>query len=53
MNWPVALVIMAGAVAGGYIGARIARYLPNSWMRLVVTSAGAFFSLYYFVKAYG
>lgn len=53
VNWPVALVIMAGAIAGGYTGARVAKYLPNSWLRRVVTAAGVFFSLYYFVKAYG
>jgi len=53
VNWPVALVVMAGAIAGGYLGARLAKYLPNSWMRRVVTAAGAFFSFYYFVKAYG
>jgi uncharacterized membrane protein YfcA len=44
---------MGGAIIGGYCGARVARHLPNSWLRRVVTAAGAFFSLYYFVKAYG
>ncbi len=53
VNWPVALLIMAGAIAGGYSGARLARYLSNNWLRRVITAAGAFFSLYYFVKAYG
>ena len=53
VNWKVAFVIMAGAVAGGYSGARLARYLSNRWLRRVVTAAGACFSLYYFAKAYG
>jgi uncharacterized membrane protein YfcA len=41
------------AIMGGYCGARLARHLSNLWLRRVVTAAGAFFSLYYFVKAYG
>lgn len=53
VDWPVAFILMGGAVIGGYCGARLARHLPNLWMRRVVTAAGAFFSLYYFVKAYG
>jgi uncharacterized membrane protein YfcA len=53
VNWAVAIIVMTGAIAGGYVGARIAKYLPNIWLRRVVTAAGAFFSLYYFVKAYG
>jgi uncharacterized membrane protein YfcA len=53
VNWPVAFILMGGAILGGYCGARLARFLPNLWMRRVVTAAGAFFSLYYFVKAYG
>ncbi len=52
VDWPVALVIMIGAILGGYAGARLARYLPDLWMRRIVTAAGAFFSVYYFVKAY-
>jgi uncharacterized protein len=53
VDWPVAFILMGGAIIGGYCGARLARYLPNLWMRRVVTTAGAFFSLYYFAKAYG
>jgi len=53
VDWPVAFVLMGGAILGGYCGARVARHLSNLWMRRVVTAAGAFFSVYYFVKAYG
>ena len=53
VDWPVAFILMGGAILGGYCGARLARHLPNLLMRRVVTAAGAFFSLYYFVKAYG
>ena len=53
VDWQVALAVMAGAIAGGYLGARLAKHLPNTWLRRIVTAAGAFFSLYYFVQAYG
>lgn len=53
VNWTVAFAIMAGAIAGGYCGARLAKYFSNTWLRRVVTAAGACFSLYYFAKAYG
>ena len=53
VDWPVAFILMGGAILGGYCGARLARHLPDILMRRVVTAAGAFFSLYYFVKAYG
>ena len=53
VNWTVAISLMAGAILGGYSGARLARHLSNKWLRHVITAAGAFFTLYYFVKAYG
>jgi uncharacterized membrane protein YfcA len=51
--WRVALAVMAGAIGGGYFGARVARRIPNEVLRVVITAAGALFSVYYFVKAYG
>lgn len=53
VNWPAALIVMAGSIGGGYFGARVARRVPDAWLRLVVTGAGTVFSAYYFVKAYG
>jgi uncharacterized membrane protein YfcA len=53
VDWPVAVVVMAGAIAGGYFGARVARRIPNRWLRLLISAAGAFFSVYYFFRAYG
>ena len=51
--WTVALIVMVGSIAGGYFGARVARHIPNEWLRSIVTAAGAIFSLYYFIRAYG
>jgi hypothetical protein len=51
--WNVALIVMVGSIAGGYFGARVAKRIPNEALRVIVTAAGAAFSVYYFVKAYG
>jgi uncharacterized membrane protein YfcA len=51
--WNVALIVMAGAIAGGYFGARVAKRIPNEALRIIITAAGAAFCVYYFVKAYG
>ena len=44
---------MAGAIAGGWLGARLAKRIPNQWLRLLIAAAGTIFSAYYFVQAYG
>lgn len=51
--WPVALVVMSGAIAGGYWGARAARLIPADTLRLCVIFAGCVLSVIYFFKAYG
>ena len=53
VNWPVALIVMAGSVSGGYVGAKLSRLIPNEWLRHVITAAGAIFTVYYFIEAYG
>jgi hypothetical protein len=53
VSWTVALIVMVGAIGGGYFGARIAKRIPNEILRSIITAAGAFFAVYYFVRAYG
>jgi uncharacterized protein len=53
VDWAVAVIVMAGSIAGGYFGARVARRIPDDWLRTIVTAAGAIFSVYYFFRAYG
>jgi len=53
VDWTVALIVMAGAVAGGYIGGKFARRLPGQFLRHLVTAAGVIFSIVYFARAYG
>jgi len=47
------LIVMVGSISGGYFGARVVRHISNEWLRRIVTAAGAIFSVYYFVRAYG
>ena len=40
VNWPAALVLMFGAIAGGYAGARFARYIGRERARVAVVLIG-------------
>jgi uncharacterized protein len=50
--WPQALVMIAGAIAGGYFGAHYAQRLPQAWVRGFVILVGSAMTVYFFVKAY-
>ncbi len=46
--WPEAAVTVAGAVIGGYWGAKIALRVPQAWLRRFVIAAGLLMSAYFF-----
>jgi len=48
--WPQALVMAAGAIAGGYGGAAIGRKLRPQWVRAFVIVVGLALSAYLFVR---
>jgi uncharacterized membrane protein YfcA len=48
--WPQTLVVLAGAVAGGYFGGRAARYVPARLLRLAVVATGLGLSIFYFMS---
>lgn len=48
--WPEAVVMVAGAIAGGYGGAAIARRLRPQWVRTFVVVVGLALSAYLFVR---
>jgi uncharacterized membrane protein YfcA len=50
--WSYALVVMAGAIPGGYFGARAARVLPKKWLRICVISVGTALTIIYFQRVY-
>jgi len=48
--WPQTLVMMAGALAGGWLGGYLARIAPPSAMRIVVVAIGAILTAVYAVR---
>jgi uncharacterized membrane protein YfcA len=47
--WPQALLMIAGAIVGGYGGAYYARKIEQKWVRLFVTVVGLTMTVYFFV----
>ena len=45
--WTPALIMMAGAFAGGFAGGRLARVLPARWLRAAVIAVGAVLTVVY------
>lgn len=48
--WPASLVMLAGAVAGGYLGGRAARHIPAGLLRFVVITVGSLLTVWYFIR---
>lgn len=48
---PLAAAMMAGAVAGGYVAARLSRHVEPRWVRALVVAAGLSIFVYTLVKA--
>jgi uncharacterized membrane protein YfcA len=48
--WPQALLMMVGAIAGGYAGARYAQKLKPASVRRIVITIGSAMTLYFFWK---
>jgi uncharacterized membrane protein YfcA len=51
--WPQAVIMIVGAIVGGYGGASIARKLPQYYIRVFVILVGILMTLYFFAKGYG
>jgi uncharacterized membrane protein YfcA len=50
--WPQALLMLAGAVVGGYVGAAVGRRLDPRIIRRVVILIGCAMTLYSFARSY-
>lgn len=48
--WPQAVWMMAWATAGGWMGARLARRLPATWVRGLVIATGVLMSAVFFAR---
>jgi uncharacterized membrane protein YfcA len=53
VRWPFGLIMVAGAVAGGYGGASLARKLKPNWVRIFVICVGLALSAVFFARAFG
>ncbi len=49
--WPQALVMIVGALIGGYGGAAVARKVEQKWIRFVVILVGSALTVYFFVRS--
>jgi uncharacterized membrane protein YfcA len=50
VNWPAALGMALAAIAGGYLGARLAQRMPRQLVRWLVIAIGFGLAAYYFAK---
>jgi uncharacterized protein len=50
--WKPGSVMIAGGIAGGYVGAHYAQKVPQMWIRIFVVLVGAGMTVYFFWKSY-
>jgi uncharacterized membrane protein YfcA len=50
--WKHGIPMIAGGIAGGFLGAHYAQKLPQVWIRVFVVLVGAGMTVYFFWKAY-
>ncbi len=51
IEWPVALGMMPGAIAGGWFGMRLANVMPRGLLRAIIIACGVVLTVVYTVKA--
>jgi uncharacterized membrane protein YfcA len=50
--WKHGIIMIAGGIAGGYLGAHYAMKMPQVWIRRFVVLVGAGMTVYFFWKSY-
>ncbi|QIL81946.1 sulfite exporter TauE/SafE family protein [Diaphorobacter sp. HDW4A] len=50
VQWKQALIMMIAATLGGYIGARVARKLPATWLRWGIVATGLVMAILFFMR---
>jgi uncharacterized membrane protein YfcA len=50
--WPQGIVMIGGALIGGYFGAHYAQKLPQAWVRNSVILTGTVMTVYFFARAH-
>ena len=49
--WPQALIMMVAATIGGYVGARVARLIPATTLRIGIVVMGLIMSMLFFINS--
>ena len=49
VDWLPGLVMMAGAVTGGYMAGRFSQYVPQIWLRRFIITLASAMTVYYFL----
>jgi hypothetical protein len=52
VRWHAALILGAGALLGGFVGARVGRKLPSALIRAITIVIAAGMTVYFFIRAY-
>ena len=50
ISWPQTLSVLLGAVIGGLVGARVAKFMPPHILRAIIVAVGLALSWYYFAR---
>jgi uncharacterized protein len=50
VHWPETLTMMASAIAGGFVGARLNLIIPQAVIRIFVVAVGCVLTVYFFIK---
>jgi hypothetical protein len=50
--WKPGIPMIAGGIAGGFLGAHYAQKVPQAWIRIFVVLVGTGMTVYFFWKAY-
>jgi uncharacterized membrane protein YfcA len=50
IEWPQAILMLVGAIIGGYGGAYYARKIDQKWIRIFVIAVGLCMTVYFFVR---
>ena len=50
--WKHGVVMIAGGILGGYLGAHYAQKVPQVWIRMLVVAVGTAMTAYFFWKSY-
>jgi uncharacterized membrane protein YfcA len=50
--WKHGIVMIAGGIIGGYVGAHYAQKLPQAWIRVFVVLVGTAMTIYFFATTY-